>query len=236
MASRPAWSPASRASRCRRQRPPTARPWARALGRLHVASATYRTRLTNRRGPAWWRQAARAVQPFLDAGAARTARRRAQVPHGLRPRCAAQRRDPRRSLLRQRAVFRYQGVGNHRFRLRRHRLPRLRSRDRRQRLVHRQGRRAARGRSFPSSSPRWPAPTTRCGRSPPTNARSGRRCCAPRRCASGCRASTICTSRAPAELTHAHDPALFERILRDRAGTAPRFPDPDTTAGEGPRR
>jgi len=39
-----------------------------ALGRLHVASATYRPRLTNRRGPAWWRQAARAVRPFIDAG------------------------------------------------------------------------------------------------------------------------------------------------------------------------
>jgi homoserine kinase type II len=36
-----------------------------ALGRLHVASQTYRARLTNRRGPAWWRQAARAVRPFL---------------------------------------------------------------------------------------------------------------------------------------------------------------------------
>jgi homoserine kinase type II len=36
-----------------------------ALGRLHQASQTYRARLTNRRGPAWWRQAARAVQPFL---------------------------------------------------------------------------------------------------------------------------------------------------------------------------
>lgn len=38
-----------------------------ALGRMHVASSTYRARLTNRRGPAWWRQAARAVRPFLDA-------------------------------------------------------------------------------------------------------------------------------------------------------------------------
>jgi homoserine kinase type II len=38
-----------------------------ALGRLHRASQTYRPRLTNRRGPAWWRQAARAVQPFLTA-------------------------------------------------------------------------------------------------------------------------------------------------------------------------
>lgn len=39
-----------------------------ALGRLHAASAGYRARLANRRGPAWWRQAARAVRPFLDQG------------------------------------------------------------------------------------------------------------------------------------------------------------------------
>ena len=39
-----------------------------ALARLHLATTTYRPRLTNRRGPAWWRQAARAVRPFLDAG------------------------------------------------------------------------------------------------------------------------------------------------------------------------
>ena len=38
-----------------------------ALARLHVASQSYRTRLTNRRGPAWWRQAARAVRSHLDA-------------------------------------------------------------------------------------------------------------------------------------------------------------------------
>ena len=41
-----------------------------ALGRLHVASQTYRARLTNRRGPAWWRQAARAVKSRLDASQA----------------------------------------------------------------------------------------------------------------------------------------------------------------------
>lgn len=37
-----------------------------ALARLHVAASGYRPRLSNRRGPAWWRQAARAVRPFLD--------------------------------------------------------------------------------------------------------------------------------------------------------------------------
>ena len=36
-----------------------------ALARLHVASQSYRARLTNRRGPAWWRQAARAVRAFV---------------------------------------------------------------------------------------------------------------------------------------------------------------------------
>jgi homoserine kinase type II len=36
-----------------------------ALARMHVAAQTYRARLANRRGPAWWRQAARAVRPFL---------------------------------------------------------------------------------------------------------------------------------------------------------------------------
>jgi homoserine kinase type II len=36
-----------------------------ALAEMHVASQSYRGRLTNRRGPAWWRQMARVVQPFL---------------------------------------------------------------------------------------------------------------------------------------------------------------------------
>jgi homoserine kinase type II len=38
-----------------------------ALARMHVAVGNYRGRLSNRRGPAWWRQAARAVRPFLSA-------------------------------------------------------------------------------------------------------------------------------------------------------------------------
>lgn len=39
----------------------------RALGELHVAAKQYRGRLANRRGPAWWRQAARVVRPLLSA-------------------------------------------------------------------------------------------------------------------------------------------------------------------------
>ena len=38
-----------------------------ALARLHRASMSYRPRLANRRGPAWWRRAARAVRPYLTA-------------------------------------------------------------------------------------------------------------------------------------------------------------------------
>lgn len=37
-----------------------------ALARMHVAAGDYRARLANRRGPAWWRQTARAVTPYLD--------------------------------------------------------------------------------------------------------------------------------------------------------------------------
>lgn len=37
----------------------------KALGRIHLASTSYRARLANRRGPAWWRQAARALRPYL---------------------------------------------------------------------------------------------------------------------------------------------------------------------------
>ncbi|HEX8010844.1 MAG TPA: homoserine kinase [Casimicrobiaceae bacterium] len=37
-----------------------------ALAELHVASKQYRGRLDNRRGPGWWRQAARAVRPLLS--------------------------------------------------------------------------------------------------------------------------------------------------------------------------
>jgi len=38
----------------------------RALAELHLAAKQYRGRLSNRRGPGWWRQAARAVRPLLS--------------------------------------------------------------------------------------------------------------------------------------------------------------------------
>ncbi|HKW80949.1 MAG TPA: homoserine kinase [Casimicrobiaceae bacterium] len=37
------------------------------LARMHVSAGDYRSRLANRRGPGWWRQAARAMRPFLSA-------------------------------------------------------------------------------------------------------------------------------------------------------------------------
>jgi homoserine kinase type II len=39
----------------------------RALAELHLAAKEYRGRLANRRGPGWWRQAARAVRPLLSS-------------------------------------------------------------------------------------------------------------------------------------------------------------------------
>lgn len=36
------------------------------LARMHLAVGNYRGRLSNRRGPGWWRQAARAMRPFLS--------------------------------------------------------------------------------------------------------------------------------------------------------------------------
>ena len=51
------------------ERPDTAHCAAvgRALAELHVAAKQYRGRLANRRGPAWWRQAERAVRGLLSA-------------------------------------------------------------------------------------------------------------------------------------------------------------------------
>jgi homoserine kinase type II len=40
----------------------------RSLAQLHLAGMSYRVRHTNPRGPAWWKQAARAVKPFLTPG------------------------------------------------------------------------------------------------------------------------------------------------------------------------
>ena len=67
-AERPARGTRARASTARRSTTRHAAHCAAvgaALARLHCASQSYRARLTNRRGPAWWRQAARAVRPFL---------------------------------------------------------------------------------------------------------------------------------------------------------------------------
>ena len=77
-----------------------------ALGRLHVASASYRARLTNRRGPAWWRQAARAVRPFLDAEQNELLAAELKFQTGFGKDAMPRGRDPRRPLLRQRAVRR----------------------------------------------------------------------------------------------------------------------------------
>ena len=66
-----------------------------------------------------------------------------------------------------------------------------------------------------------------CGPSARSSARPGRRCCARRRCASGCRGCTTSTCRGPGMLVHAHDPEHFRHILESRIAKpgAPGAPD-----------
>ncbi len=74
------------------------------LASMHRAVAGYRGRLTNRRGPAWWRQAARAVRPYLSADQDALLTCRGALPDRLYQDETAARSDPRRFVLRQRAV------------------------------------------------------------------------------------------------------------------------------------
>ena len=139
--------------------------------------------------------------------------RSSRFQSGSEPHAAADGRDPRRPLPRQRAVRRRPRRRHHRFRLRRDGFPRLRPRDRRERLVQparRRARSVERTRAFVEGYEASPAARRR------TSARNGRRCCAPPRCASGSRASTTSTCRGRASSSHAHDPAVYERILAHR--------------------
>ena len=63
-----------------------------------------------------------------------------------------------------------------------------------------------------------------------SSARPGRRCCAPRRCASGFRACYDFHLPRPGMLVHAHDPEHFRHVLESRIAEPARLDAPDAGA------
>jgi hypothetical protein len=148
-----------------------------ALATLHVASARYRARLTNRRGPAWWRQAARAVKPYLkpEQNELLAAEIRFQTGYGKE-------KLPKGAI--HGDLFRASSTSASRQPISTRTTWPLRSTTG---AAMRMATWCPSGRM--RSWPRMPA----CVLPLQRNARSGRRCCAPRRCVSGCPGSTTCT-------------------------------------------
>jgi homoserine kinase type II len=206
-----------------------------ALGRLHVASATYRTRLTNRRGPAWWRQAARAVQPFLDASQRELLDAELKFLTGF-GRGALPKGAIHGDLFCDNVLFsdtRVSGIIDFGFAATDFLAYDLAIAVNDWCIV-REG--AQQGGLVPELVAAMAGAYDAVR---PLTADERTQWAALLRAA----ALRFWLSRLydlhlprPAELTHAHDPTLFERILRDRAGIAPRFPDPGAAAGKGTRR
>jgi homoserine kinase type II len=206
-----------------------------ALGRLHVATATYRARLTNRRGPAWWRQAARAVRPHLDADQRELLDAELKFLTGF-GRGALPKGAIHGDLFCDNVLFsdsKVSGIIDFGFAATDFLAYDLAiavndwciARDGPQHGVLVPGLVAAMAGAYDAVRPltdderaQWAALL---------------RAAALRFWLS--RLYDLHLPR-PAELSHAHDPALFERILRDRARTAPRFPDRGTNASDGAAR
>jgi len=205
-----------------------------ALGRMHVASATYRARLTNRRGPAWWRQAARAVRPYLDAGQnellAAELKFLTGFGKGALPKGAIH-----GDLFCDNVLFsdtRVSGIIDFGFAATDFLAYDLAIAVN-DWCVVRKG--DAKGALVPElvhaliGAYHAVRPLTGDER---TQWAALLRAAALRFWLS--RLYDLHLPR-PGEMTHAHDPAHFERILRDRAVSAPRFPDPETRAAGGAR-
>jgi homoserine kinase type II len=206
-----------------------------ALGRLHAASATYRTRLTNRRGPAWWRQAARAVRPYLDGAQNELLDSELKFLTGF-GRGALPKGAIHGDLFCDNVLFsdsKVSGIIDFGFAATDFLAYDLAIAVN-DWCIAKEG--AQEGALVPELVAAMAGAYDAVR---PLTADERTQWAALLRAA----ALRFWLSRLydlhlprPAELTHAHDPALFELILRDRARTAPRFPDPGAGGGKGARR
>ena len=184
----------SSGSTARRSTPPTPSHCAQvgaALARLHVASQSYRARLTNRRGPAWWRQAARAVKPHLPPAQAALLDAEIKFQTGF-GRVKLAKGAIHGDLFCDNVLFdgdRVAGIIDFGFAATDFFAYDLA-------ITVNDWCVDADGAPRSTRSPlRWSRRTTRCVRSARTSGTPGRRSCAPPRCASGCRACTTSTCR-----------------------------------------
>jgi len=178
------------------------------LADMHIAGRGYSGKLENPRGPRWWREAAREVAPFLDDRRRELLASELEFQARHRTLDLPARTGPCRSFPRQRAVPRRSHRRSDRFLFCRGRRAPVRRRRDGQRLVHGAGRRNRPGTCEGA-----------CGRVPPGPrihpGRAGNLAGAAAAAALRFWLSRLYDFYLPraGELTHAHDPEHFRRVL-----------------------